>query len=147
VHRFNQLEGNWLASQLHLIYVGKSSLGRSLNQERAMRVLGTTVSGIVLALTLLSSTQRLAAQAISGTQTQPLQPAVQTDDPDPTAQVFTGVIVRSGDRVVLTDTLSKTSFQLDDQPKARNFLNKNVRVTGTLDPATGTIRVSAIEGL
>jgi hypothetical protein len=112
-----------------------------------MRVLGTTVSGIVLALTLLSSTQRLAAQAISGTQASPSQPAVQTDDPDPTAQVFTGVIVRSGDRVVLTDMLSKTSFQLDDQPKARNFLNKSVRVTGTLDPATGTIRVSAIEGL
>ncbi len=123
-----------------------------------MKVLGTTVSGIVLALVLvLSSGLRLPAQTVSGGQAPPSPPGVQTsgvqtpgvqtDDPTPAPQTFTGVIVRSGDQVVLTDTLSKTSFQLDDQPRARDFLNKNVKVTAVLDPATGTIRVSTIEAL
>lgn len=60
-------------------------------------------------------------------------------------KAFTGVIVKSGYQVVLMDTISKTSYQLDDQQKAREFVNKTVRVTGVLDPSTGTIRVGAIE--
>jgi hypothetical protein len=67
---------------------------------------------------------------------------------DPTGQkTFTGVIARSGDKYVLTDPLSKTSYQLDDQRKAQEMANKNVKVTGVLDPSTGTIRVTAIEPL
>lgn len=63
----------------------------------------------------------------------------------PTGQkTFTGVIARAGDKYVLTDPLSKTSYQLDDQRKAQEMANKNVRVTGILDPSTGTIRVTAI---
>jgi len=59
-------------------------------------------------------------------------------------QTFTGVIEKSGDQLVLIDPLTKTSYQLDDQRKAQELVNKNVRVTGVLDPSTGTIRVSAI---
>ena len=73
------------------------------------------------------------------------QQALPPDDPDMHEKTFTGVVVKSGDRVVLLDTLSKTSYQLDDQQKAKSFLNKNVRVTGVLNPATGTIHVSAID--
>ena len=46
---------------------------------------------------------------------------------------------------MLSDSESKATYQLDDQEKAEGFLNANVKVTGVLDPSTGTIRVSDIE--
>jgi hypothetical protein len=58
---------------------------------------------------------------------------------------FAGTIVKSENKVVLSDTYNQTIFQLDDQQKAQDFLNKSVRVTGILDPSTGTIHVTAIE--
>jgi hypothetical protein len=71
------------------------------------------------------------------------QSKAQPDDQNPT-KTFTGMIVKSGDKFVLTDVVNKTSYQLDDQQKAQDFANKTVKVTGVLDPTTGTIRVSAI---
>lgn len=63
----------------------------------------------------------------------------------PSAKTFSGKIVKSGDKYVLKDGDNKTTYQLDDQQKAQDFLNKAVKVTGTLDASTGTIRVSVIE--
>jgi len=77
------------------------------------------------------------------------QQPMQTDDPTPAdahaEKTFSGKIVKAGDKLVLADTVSKTTYQLDDQQKAQDYLNKNVKVTGVLDASTGTIRVSAIE--
>jgi hypothetical protein len=76
------------------------------------------------------------------TQQQPMQP----DDPNMVAvKTFSGKIVKSGDKLVLSDAANKTTYQLDDQQKAQDFLNKRVKVTGVLDAATGTIKVGAIE--
>ena len=72
------------------------------------------------------------------------QRAVPPDDPDGTQEAFTGVIVKSADKLVLFDTVNKTTYQLDDQEKAQDFVRKNVKVTGVLDPSTGTIRVRDI---
>jgi hypothetical protein len=66
------------------------------------------------------------------------------DNPDE-SKTFTGKIIQSGDKLVLTDATGETIYQLDDQVKAREFLNKNVKVTGILDVAAKMIRVSAIE--
>jgi hypothetical protein len=75
-------------------------------------------------------------------QQQPMQP----DDQNATSvKTFSGKIMKSGDKLVLMDTASKTTYQLDDQQKAQDFLNKTVKVTGTLEASTGTIRVTAIE--
>ncbi len=71
-------------------------------------------------------------------------PQANPTDPNET-RTFTGMIVKSGDKLVLTDASGKTVYQLDDQVKAREFLNKNVKVTGILDASTSMIRVSAIE--
>jgi len=60
-------------------------------------------------------------------------------------KTFSGKIVKSGDNLVLTDADNKTTYQLDDQQKAHDFLNQSVKVTGVLDASTGTIRVTAIE--
>ena len=61
------------------------------------------------------------------------------------AKTFTGKIVKSGDKLVLTDSAAKTIYQLDDQQKAQNFVNKKVKVTGVLDGTSDVIRVSSIE--
>lgn len=59
------------------------------------------------------------------------------------ATTFHGRIVKSGNKCVLAAT-DDTTYQLDDQRKAHNFLNQNVKVTGVLDATTGTIRINAI---
>jgi hypothetical protein len=71
----------------------------------------------------------------------------QQPDPNSAAEMktFTGMIVKSGDNLVLADAENGTTFQLDDQQKAQEFVGKRVKVSGVLDNATGVIRVSAIE--
>ena len=111
-------------------------------------------SALALTAALFFTSQVMRAQNAPGnsqaaqTSQQPATPPADQPDNDPTEQkTFTGVIAKSGDKLVLVDPLTKTSYQLDDQRKAQEMVNKNVKVTGVLDPSTGTIRVSAIEPL
>ncbi|MFY9908033.1 MAG: DUF5818 domain-containing protein [Terriglobales bacterium] len=81
---------------------------------------------------------------------QPMQPAHIADrnnDGNGTRNsemTFQGRIVKSGSRLVLTGT-DDTTYQLDNQQKAHNFLNQQVKITGILDATTGTIRINAID--
>jgi hypothetical protein len=115
----------------------------------------TTALLIVLSVAVFLTSQPAAAQAAQSdpnsspsTQSQPSQ--LQSTLPDQNAQTtpaaaektFSGQIVKSGNKLVLSD--SGVTYQLDDQQKAHDFLNKTVKVTGVLDSVTGTIRVSAI---
>jgi hypothetical protein len=118
-----------------------------------MKTLRLTFSRMLPALALTAamffSGQLMRAQSLSdGSRTTEQQQGVQPDNndnnEDTTQKTFTGVIVKSGDKLVLTDTISKTSYQLDDQRRAQDFVNKIVKVTGGLDPSTGTIHVRAI---
>jgi hypothetical protein len=77
-------------------------------------------------------------------QQQPMQPDDQNQANAAGEKAFSGKIVKSGGKLVLK-TADKTTYQIDDQQKAQDFLNKNVKVTGVLDAATGTIRVTAID--
>jgi hypothetical protein len=110
--------------------------------------LSTILPVMALTAALCLASQPMFAQSASDrsrnptTQQQPMQP----DDQSMAAvKTFSGKIVKSGDKLVLTDAANKTTYQLDDQQKAQDFLNKSVKVTGVLDAATGTIKVSAIE--
>jgi Protein of unknown function (DUF5818) len=94
---------------------------------------------------------------------QPLAVAQQDGDPAaPTAQqpeqqpnssmnqesdmkIFTGKVMKSGEELVLKNSASKSTYKLDDQDRAKSFEGKNVKVIGTLDAATSTIRVTSIE--
>jgi len=71
----------------------------------------------------------------------------QPDNQKPAAETktFTGKIVKSGNLLVLSDAEGKTTYKLDDQQKAKEFVNQDVKVTGVLDDSTGVIRVTAIE--
>jgi hypothetical protein len=77
-------------------------------------------------------------------QQQPMQPDDQTAPTSTSEKTFKGKIKKSGDKFVLASP-DKTVYQLDDQQKAQDFLNKSVKVTGVLDASTGTIRVTAID--
>jgi hypothetical protein len=71
----------------------------------------------------------------------------QPDAQKPAAETktFAGKIVKRGSMFVLSDAEGKTTYKLDDQQKAKDFVNKDVKVTGVLDDSTGVIRVTAIE--
>jgi hypothetical protein len=116
----------------------------------------TTALLIVLSVAVFLTSQPAVAQTPqsypnswpSTTQSQSPQP--QSTLPDQNAQTtpvaanqtFSGKIVKSGNRLVLSG--SSVTYQLDNQQKAHDFLNKTVKVTGVLDSASGTIRVSTI---
>ena len=61
------------------------------------------------------------------------------------SQTFTGKIAKSGSKLVLKDNATKATYELDDQGKAKQFEGQSVKVTGTLDAQTRTIRVANIE--
>jgi hypothetical protein len=113
-------------------------------QEVLLRLL--PVAALMVGLCLMSQpsmAQNSANPAPNAQQQSMPQPADQNQATQ--AATFTGKIVKSGGKLVLTDADSKTNYQLDDQKKAKDFVNQNVKVTGVLDASTGTIRVSAID--
>ncbi|HEX7423419.1 MAG TPA: DUF5818 domain-containing protein [Terriglobales bacterium] len=113
--------------------------------------LSTTLPVMALTAALCFASQPTLAQSASDssrnttTQQQPVQPDTQNPANTASEKTFSGKIMKSGNKLVLTDIVNKTTYQLDDQQKAQAFLNKSVKVTGVLDASTGTIRVSAIE--
>ena len=58
---------------------------------------------------------------------------------------FTGMVVKVGKKYVLkTDT---ATYQLDDQERAKQFEGKQVKVSGSLDKATGIIHITEIQSV
>jgi uncharacterized protein YdeI (BOF family) len=60
-------------------------------------------------------------------------------------QVFVGTVIKDGDEYALKNESSNISYRLDDWEKARGYEGKPVKVNGSLDSATNTIRVSNLE--
>jgi hypothetical protein len=61
-----------------------------------------------------------------------------------TAQSVNGTIIKVGGKYVL-ETPDNLAYQLDDQEKARQYEGKHVKVTGSLDRATGILHVKSVE--
>jgi hypothetical protein len=117
------------------------------------------VGGVALTLAVAA----LAQSQLSGAGSNSSAQQAQTSQPEPQDQTmpstgdkssgqaalqeqgFAGKIMKSKDGMVLKDSTNRTIYKLDDAEKARQFLGKNVTVTGTLDQATRTIHVSNIE--
>ncbi|HEY6765426.1 MAG TPA: DUF5818 domain-containing protein [Candidatus Sulfotelmatobacter sp.] len=82
--------------------------------------------------------------AQSQKQNEPQMPAAgsaaQTQDP----QAFTGRILKEDGKVVLKDPVTKTSYRIEDAAKVKEYMGKDVKVTGKLDLNTNTIRVSSV---
>jgi hypothetical protein len=60
-------------------------------------------------------------------------------------KVFTGKVMQSNGQYVLLDSMTKATYALDDQDKAKQFEGKAVKVTGTLETTSKIIHVSNIE--
>jgi hypothetical protein len=57
------------------------------------------------------------------------------------ARSFEGKITKAGDKLVLQDSATQTSYQLDDQDKAKQFEGQNVKVMATMDSSTNSLHV------
>ncbi len=58
---------------------------------------------------------------------------------------LSGKILKSGDKFVLQDSIGESTYQLDDQQRAKDFEGMNVKVTGAIDKVSKSIRVTKIE--
>jgi hypothetical protein len=87
-----------------------------------------------------------AANSPAAQQQQPADAASQPSAMSQTSDshTFAGKIAKSGGKLVLKDSVSKSTYALDDQDKAKQFEGQQVKVTGTLDGPTNTIRIASI---
>ena len=72
------------------------------------------------------------------------QPADPQNQPPAPAQSFTGWIIKDGGKYILKVT-SNTTYQLDAQSDVKQYENQEVKIIGSLDTASNTIRVVKIE--
>jgi len=61
------------------------------------------------------------------------------------AKAFSGRIVKENGEFVLKDPVAKISYKLSDPAKAKQYVGKQVKVTGKLDIDSNTIAVDSIE--
>jgi Protein of unknown function (DUF5818) len=80
-------------------------------------------------------------------QNEPAMPAAGDDAQTPSAQAFTGRIMKEDGKVVLKDPVTKTSYQIDDTTKVKPFMGKQVKVTGKLDMNSNTLHIETIAPL
>ena len=69
------------------------------------------------------------------------QPETDTPGPHQSARSFEGRITKSGGQFVLEDRAAPTSYNLDDQDKARKYLGKQVKVMATMDARSNLLHV------
>ena len=67
------------------------------------------------------------------------------DDQTQQALAFTGRVTSERGRLVLNDPVTKMSYQLDDQTKAKPYVGKQVKVIGKLEMKSNTIHIDSIE--
>lgn len=61
------------------------------------------------------------------------------------AKTFSGTITKENGELVLKDPVTKVSYKLSDQKKAKQYSRKAVKVTGKLEINSNTIQVDRIE--
>jgi hypothetical protein len=76
----------------------------------------------------------------AGSQT-PQEPAPQP----PTAQTLTGTIIKDGGRYLLKVSSSTTTYELDDQERAKRYEGKQVKVVGALSATGNGFHIVSIE--
>ncbi len=63
------------------------------------------------------------------------------------ALTFTGRVIKQQEQLVLNDPITKMSYRLEAQTKAKPYLGKQVKVTGKLEMRSNTIHIDSIEPL
>jgi lipopolysaccharide export system protein LptA len=122
----------------------KTTWRQSMKSLSSLRLFGMAT----LLFSLMAIPLGALAQQDAQTQTQPQAqaPAEQTQAPDAQqTQTFTGKLVKSKGSVVLKSDSGNMAYGVDNAAQAKAYVGKNVKITGTLDPATNMIHVSNIE--
>jgi len=91
-----------------------------------------------------SSTQEPATQTPStpgAASSMPQQQPTDATNSQQSARSFEGKIEKSGGKLVLRDSASQTAYQIDDQDKAKQYKDQDVKVMATLDSSTNTLHV------
>jgi hypothetical protein len=92
--------------------------------------------------------QPLPGRAVPDPDRQPEQTSPPANLPpqqqQPATQKFTGTIVKTAGRYVLRVT-GNSSYELDDQEKAKQYEGKQVAIGGTLDAKGNSLHVISIE--
>jgi hypothetical protein len=112
-------------------------------------LLGLTGLGFAQTPAQTPSAQSTDSSQSPATQTPPTptdssaMPQQETDatSSQQSARSFEGKIEKLGDKLVLEENATQTSYQLDDQGKAKQFRGKKVKVMATLDPSTNQLHV------
>jgi lipopolysaccharide export system protein LptA len=101
-------------------------------------------AGFVFLLAASSRSAPLPRQRATFAQQQvaPMHASTLADDEEQQEETFTGTISKSEDKFVLVG--EDSTYNLDDQDKAKAFEGKKVKVTGKLDKDSNTIHVSDI---
>lgn len=73
-----------------------------------------------------------------------VQPALTNVSSRSAVRTFQGTIRRGEDGYILRDSTG-ASYELDDQIRVRDYEGQNVKLRGTLDASTGSIRIRSIE--
>ena len=71
-------------------------------------------------------------------------PTPNPSDKQPDVQTFTGRITMDGGKYVLKMANDNT-YQLDDQEKAKQYENKDVKLVGTVDENNHSVRIISIQ--
>jgi hypothetical protein len=75
-------------------------------------------------------------------------PASSSDDAQPQpALAFSGRVTSEEGQLVLKDPVTKMTYQLDNQAKAKQYIGKQVKVIGILELKSNTIHINSIEPL
>jgi hypothetical protein len=131
--------GPWLANAS--FGNAKITLEATMKSLSSLRLFGMPT--MLLSLSLMT----IPAGAWAQQEPQPQAQSPAAPNPAPEAQptqTFTGKLVRSKGSVVLKSDSSNTAYNVEGA-QAKAYLGKNVKITGTLDPATNMTHVSDIE--
>jgi hypothetical protein len=113
--------------------------------------LAAAVSILTLALAPSVHAQQAGQDPAPTAAQQPQQNEAQMPSSgDPTTQqdkAFTGRIVKENGALVLKDPVSNVTYKLSDPAKAKEYVGKQVKVTGKLGTNNNTIEVGSIEPL
>lgn len=102
-------------------------------------------SVLALALSVASLGSAYAQQSHTPKSDQKSETGQQTNMQQPEAKAFTGTIVKDGKTFMLKDTASNVSYKVDDDSKVKDYVGKQVKITGTLDPSSNVIHIDSIE--
>jgi len=115
---------------------------------------GTLVLAVGISSLQLYAQPSASSQQYPQQSAQDQQPKQQPSDPpdqsaqatpdshaQPSVQVFTGTITKSGDKFVLQESASGNTYDIDRQDTVKDLEGRKVRVHGTLDADGKTIHV------